>query len=145
MKFPKNNPRGFGRIFKMIKFTDRQKELIEKGILSLATCDLENRPNTVAVSYCRVVEGNKILITDNYMNKTRINLLMNNKVALAIWTSDQKEGYQFKGIAEYLISGKWKKAVNEDPNNKGEAHKAAVLVTVEEIWDLANPRLIARK
>jgi hypothetical protein len=44
-----------------------------------------------------------------------------------------------------LISGKWKKRVDEDQDNKGLAHKAAVLVTVDEIWDLATPKLIAKR
>lgn len=34
--------------------------------------------------------------------------------------------------------------VDEDPDNEGLAHKAVVLVRVEEIWDLAKPRLIAK-
>jgi hypothetical protein len=28
--------------------------------------------------------------------------------------------------------------------NQGLAHKAAILVTITEIWDLANPKLICK-
>lgn len=79
------------------------------------------------------------------MNKARKNLLENDRVAIAVWSDNQEEGYQFKGRAKYLTSGKWKKVVDEDPNNKGLAHKAAVSVIVDEIWDLANPKLLAKR
>lgn len=129
----------------MIKITTNQKKLIEKGALALATSDLSNRPNVVAVACCKVINKDKILITDNFMNKTKKNLLANSRVALAVWSDDWEEGYQFKGKAEYLVSGRWKKAVDENPNNKGLAHKAAVLATIDEIWDLADPKLLAKK
>jgi len=128
-----------------IRINKKQKKLIEKGVLALATSDLENGPNVVAVACCKVVEEDKILIADNFMNKTKNNLLRNNKIAIAVWSQDWEEGYQFKGKAKYLTSGKWKKIVDEDPDNKDLAHKAAVLVTVDEIWDLAEPKLIIKR
>ena len=79
------------------------------------------------------------------MNKTRQNLLKNDHVSLAVWSKDMKSGYQFKGIAKYLSTGKYKNMVDNDPDNKGLAHKGAVLFTVKEIWDLANPKLIYKK
>ena len=129
----------------MIKISNAQKKLIEKQVLALASSDLNNKPNVVAVACCKVVAKDKILVTDNFMNKTRKNLLVNKNVALAVWSKDGEEGYQFKGKAEYLTSGKWKKMVDEDPDNKGLAHKGAVLVTIGEIWDLAEPKLIGKR
>ena len=128
----------------MIKIDLKQKKLIEKQTLALATSDLEGKSNVIAVGCCKAMDKDKILITDNFMNKTKNNLLANNKVAIAVWSDDGKEGYQFKGGGEYLTSGKWKKMVDKDPDNKDLAHKAAVLVTVNEIWDLANPKLLAK-
>ena len=69
---------------KMIKISSKQKKLIEKQVLALATSDLNDKPNVVAVACCKVVNKDKILVTDNFMNKTRRNLLANNKVALAV-------------------------------------------------------------
>ena len=129
----------------MIRITDKQKKLIEKEVMALATSDLNKEPNVVAVACCKVVAKDKILVTDNFMNKTRKNLLMNNKVALAVWSKDWEEGYQFKGKAQYLASGKWKEMVDKDPDNKDLAHKAAVLVTIDEIWDLTEPKLVAKR
>ncbi|HUW22343.1 MAG TPA: pyridoxamine 5'-phosphate oxidase family protein [Candidatus Bathyarchaeia archaeon] len=130
---------------KSVRITKRQKNLIEKGATALATSDLDNRPNVIVVACCKVVDRDKILITDNFMNKTRSNLLKNNRVAIAVWSKDWKEGYQFKGKVQYFTSGKWKRIVDEDPDNKELAHKAAVLVKVDEIWDLAEPKLIIKR
>lgn len=126
-----------------VKITDAQKRLVENEVMALSTVNSEMSPNVVAVACCKVVGSNQILLTDNFMNKTRANLLANPSVALAVWSKDMKEGFQFKGTADYLKSGKWKETVDMDPDNKGLAHKAAVLVTVNEIWDLAEPKLVA--
>ena len=124
---------------------EKQKQLIENEALAFATCDEDNKPNVITVACCKVIDDNKILVTDNFMNKTRKNLLENQKVALAVWSKDLETGFQFKGIAQYLTTGKWKKMVDEDKDNEGLAHKAAILVTVTEIWDLAKPHLMASR
>lgn len=129
----------------MIKISDQQKRLIEAENIALATVNSNGRPNVIAVACCKVVGDDKILITDNFMNKTRKNLLENGKIALAVWSKDGEEGYQFKGTAAYFTSGEWKKMVDLMPDNKGLAHKAAVLVAVEEVWNLISPKLLAAK
>jgi predicted pyridoxine 5'-phosphate oxidase superfamily flavin-nucleotide-binding protein len=128
----------------MVEISPAQKRLIEGGVLALATATNEGSVNVVAVACCKVVGPNLILSTDNYFNKTRLNLLENPRVAVAVWSKDEKEGYQFKGVAQYITSGKWKEIVDKDPDNEGLAHKAAVLIEVKEIWDLVNPKLLAR-
>ena len=128
-----------------IKIKEGQKKLVENGILALATADPTGEVNVVAVACAKVVADDKILMTDNFMNKTRKNLLANNRAAVAVWSKNEDEGYQFKGIAQYLTSGKWKKRVDEDPDNKGLAHKAAVLLTINEIWSLMRQGLIGKR
>ena len=63
---------------------------------------------------------------------------------MSFWDEAGKKAYQLKGNAQYITSGDWKKKVDNDPDNAGFAHKAAVLVTVTEIWDLANPKLLQK-
>ncbi|MBD3362812.1 hypothetical protein GF362_03775 [Candidatus Dojkabacteria bacterium] len=124
----------------MIKINKKQKQFIEEKVLALASVDANGAPNVVAVACCKLVEGNKILITDNFMNKTRKNLLNNKETSIAVWSEDWEEGYQFKGEAQYFSKGKWKKMVDEMSENNGLPHKGAVLFTIKEIWDLANPK-----
>jgi uncharacterized protein len=128
----------------MVRITKEQKELIEKNIIAFATSDSGRNPNVIAVAFCKVYSPDKILITDNFMNKTRKNILNNSNISLAVWNQDMETGFQFKGKAQYLTEGKWKEIIDKDENNKGLAHKAAVLLTVREIWDLANPKLICK-
>jgi hypothetical protein len=126
----------------MIIISPEIKFLLEKSIVAFATVDLSNKPNVVAVAFCKVISDNQILITDNFMNKTRENLENNKNISLSFW--DQDNGYQLKGSAEVFTSGEFKEKVDSDPDNDGLAHKAAILVTINEIWDLSNPKLISK-
>ena len=129
----------------MINFNSGIKSLLEKSICALATVDSNNKPNLIAVACCKVVSDNQVLITDNFMNKTRQNLLNNQNISLSFWDpvdGDNNQGFQLKGTAEVFTEGDWKNMVDNDPDNVGLAHKAAILVTITEIWDLANPKLL---
>lgn len=129
----------------MIKISLEQKQLIENSIIAVATSDLKNRPNVISIDGVKVFLPNQILITDNFMNKTCTNLRQNPQISLAVWNQDGSKAFQFKGTAEYLTSGKYKDIVIKDKNNLGLAHKAAVLITVKEIWDLYDPKLICKE
>jgi predicted pyridoxine 5'-phosphate oxidase superfamily flavin-nucleotide-binding protein len=128
----------------MITINPPIKKLFEESIVALATCNKNGKPNCVCVNHCKVVSPNQILITDKAMNKTKINLLENGQVALTFWDQDGSCAYQFKGNAQYIASGPWKKKVDQDPNNKNSEHKAAILVSIAEIWDLTNSKLLLK-
>jgi predicted pyridoxine 5'-phosphate oxidase superfamily flavin-nucleotide-binding protein len=53
-----------------IKTNRAQKTLIEKEVIAFSTCE-EEKPNVIAIACCKVVAPDKILITDNFMNKTK--------------------------------------------------------------------------
>lgn len=127
----------------MVVITNDIKSIFEKSSIAFSTVDKNSSPNTIVVADCKVVSDNQVLITDNFMNKTRQNLDSNQRVSLTFWTSDENcQAFQFKGLASVFTDGDWKKIVDEDPANVGLAHKAAILVTITEIWDLADPKLI---
>ncbi|MBU0976671.1 MAG: pyridoxamine 5'-phosphate oxidase family protein [Patescibacteria group bacterium] len=119
--------------------TTEQKRLLENSIVSFSTSSIRCRPNLVAVSCVKVVAEDKILITDNFFGKTRKNLLDNSMVSMAVWSPKGTKGWQFKGTARYCTRGKWKKVVDRMKENKGLAHKAAVVIQVKEIYNLASP------
>jgi len=132
----------------MVKITPDIKNIFEKAIIAFTTVSKTYMPNTVAIACAQVISDNQILFTDNFLNKTRQNLLKNNNVSLAFWNIEQSLdglGYQFKGTAQVFTDGKYKEMVDSMDCNQGLAHKAAVLVTVIEIWDLANPKLICKE
>jgi len=131
----------------MVKITPEIKDRFENSVIAFGTVAPDNSPNVIAVACCQVVSDNQVLLTDNFFNKTRTNLSINQKVSLSFWNpidGDNNWGYQFKGTAEVFTDGKWKEMVDADPNNAGLAHKAAILVTITEVWDLASPKLICQ-
>jgi predicted pyridoxine 5'-phosphate oxidase superfamily flavin-nucleotide-binding protein len=116
------------------------KRYIEKKLIYLATSDNKGRPNLITVMYCKLIGKNQILVTDNFMNKTRKNLLQNNKISVVCGAGE--EWYQLKGTAKYLPKGKWKNIVKAMSENKGLAAKAAVLITIKEGYNLGNCKKI---
>ena len=105
------------------------KKIIEENPVAFATVDKIGKPNVNAIAYAKVVSKNQIIITDNYMQQTKENLNDNNNVCLAVWNKDWN-GYKLIGNAEYFPSGKWKKFVEQMPENKGLPAKGAILVTI---------------
>lgn len=132
----------------MVIITPQVKELLESTILAFSTVSVSGTPNTIAIAFCKVVGDNQVLISDNFFNKTRRNLDENKKVSLTFWNKENSPdgvGYQFKGEAEVFTSGTWKDMVDNFDFNQGQSHKAAILVTVTEIWDLSEPHLICKQ
>jgi len=126
----------------MIKITENIRSLIENSNVTLATCNQNNVPNCCVIACAKVINDKQILFTDNYFNKTRSNLEDNKNVSLAICSADGNQAYQLKGTAQIFTEGEYKEMVDNMECNQGLAHKAAVLVSVTEIWDLADPKLI---
>jgi len=120
----------------MIEISPKQKTLIESNPVAFATVDLSNKPNVIEVASVKVVSNNQVLVTDNYMEQTKNNIINNDNVCLAVWDKDWN-GYKIVGTAEYLTDGKWKTYVEQMPDNKGLPAKGAVLITVSNIEKLA--------
>lgn len=129
----------------MTQIPDNIKQLVESTVCALATVDENDIPNVIAISCAKTVSQDQILITDNFFNKTKINIFKNPHVSLAVWSKDEKEGFQLKGKAEYFTSGNWKKKVDKMKENEGLSHKGALLITIKEIWDLGKPKLICKE
>ncbi len=103
-----------------------------EGPLVLTTVSSDGVPNSIYATCVNVFEGDRILIADNYFDKTRQNLKAGCKGAVLFMTSDQK-AYQLKGVLEYHEQGhvfddmkKW-----NPPQHPG--HAVAVLV-IESIY-----------
>jgi len=114
-----------------MKLTKNIKKIIEQNPVAFATIG-NKKPYVIGVASCKVVEGDKILITDNFMKTTVKNLLKNNNVALVVW-NNRWEGYQFLGKAKYYKKGKWLNYVKKLKENKGLPAKGAIVVKVEKI------------
>lgn len=118
----------------IIEMDNKLKKLIEENILGLATITPEKRPYIIAVQYVKVKDG-KLVITDNYMKTTPMNIKLNPNVCLAFWDS-KNEGYRIEGLAEYWIDGEYLQFVKSLKENKNEPCKGAITVTISKIQKL---------
>ncbi len=115
------------------------KELIEsREFISVATCDLEARPNA-APKFLLKVERDHIYLVDYIIGRTFENLQINPKVSLSFIDSFTLIGYQINGKVEIIDSGAEYKDILKELQNKqidlstkrvmdgvvkGQAHKA---------------------
>ncbi|MDD5606704.1 MAG: pyridoxamine 5'-phosphate oxidase family protein [Candidatus Pacebacteria bacterium] len=115
----------------MVKIRPKTKKIIEGNPVAFATVG-NNKPYVIGTAYCRVVEKNKILITDNFMNSTIKNILENNNVALVAW-DNKWNGVQIIGKAKYYKKGKWLDFVKNIEENNGMPSKGAILIKINKI------------
>lgn len=111
------------------------KKIIEENPVALATVTDEAKPNVIGVAYAKVIDSDKIVITDNYMNKTAQDIKRNPSVCLVVWDKSWK-GCKIIGSAEYYDSGKWFDFVKDMPENADCPAKGAVLVNIEKFIEL---------
>ena len=122
----------------MAKLPKEVRESIEKAILKeeafpVATASNDSTANVAYITYLKPIDDETILIADNFLNKTRDNILANSKVSFVVL--DEKKGsYQIKGSAKRLTEGEmfehvqdW--VVNELPR------VAAIVMKVEEVYN----------
>lgn len=121
--------RNFGRLFLVDRMINKTlKNLIEKNALAFATTNKKCNPHCIVVGCPKVVDKNKIVITNVEMVQTIKNIKQNKNVALVVWNRDWEKncfGYKLKGKAKYFTSGKWKNFVDKMPENKEYKPKGA--------------------
>ena len=115
------------------------KALIEsKEFISVASCDLEARPNA-APKFLLKVESSYIYLVDYIIGKTFRNLKVNPRVSLSFFDNNTLVGYQINGNVQIINSGPEYLAALDDLARKeidlsttriidgvikGQAHKA---------------------
>jgi predicted pyridoxine 5'-phosphate oxidase superfamily flavin-nucleotide-binding protein len=125
-----------GTLIKKVEINSAMKKIVEENALGFASVDKNGYPHNIAVAFVKLIEGNKLLISNNYLQETVDNIKNNPNVALVAWIDGWKEnciGYEFMGRAEYFTSGKWLEEIKKIPENKEAPCKGAILVTVNKI------------
>ncbi|MEI6040126.1 MAG: pyridoxamine 5'-phosphate oxidase family protein [Candidatus Berkelbacteria bacterium] len=113
---------------------ENAKKIIKENAVAIATSN-NNQPNVIAVAFVKVIDNNKILITDNFMKKTKEDIETNPNVCLAVWDKDWN-GYKIIGQAKYFATGKYMDLVKAMPENEGLPAKGAILIEVSELLEL---------
>jgi predicted pyridoxine 5'-phosphate oxidase superfamily flavin-nucleotide-binding protein len=120
----------------MAIINEGMKKMIEENAMGLATIGNDGKPHNVAVGYAKVISGDELLLTNNYLNETIENIRENNNIALVVWNKNWKEeciGYELKGTALYFNEGKWIEFIKKIPINKGEPCKGAILIKINNV------------
>jgi len=123
----------------MAQMTERMKEVFDKVptvVLSTATGD--GVPNAVPVGAKKILDGETILISDQFLNKTLANMKSNPRVSVMYWQGH--EGYQLKGTVTIETTGKrfeetahWIEEMSQKAGFPLKS-KGAIIVQIEEIY-----------
>lgn len=112
------------------------KKLLKESMWDLATC-ANGEPNVVPVAFKDVTPDGKLVVGDVFLDTTLKNLTANGgKIAISVYDAKSLEGYQIKGVAEYVTEGKVVKtfkAMVEQMFNGGATAKGALIITPEKV------------
>ena len=112
------------------------KNLLKESMWDLATC-ANGEPNVVPVAFKDVTPDGKLVVGDVFIDTTLKNLSANGgKIAISVYDAKSLEGYQIKGVAEYVTEGevvKTFKAMVEQMFNGGATAKGALIITPEKV------------
>ena len=122
----------------MVQLTNEVKEAISKQIskqdaFPVATSSQDQTPNVVYITYLKVIDDQTVLIADNYLNKTRDNILSNGKIAFAV-LDENKGAFQIKGTAKRLTEGELFDEVQQWVPDR-LPRVAAVVMRIESIYN----------
>ena len=118
----------------MSKITEMIKQIWDEreGPVVLTTVSQEGVPNSIYASSVSLFGDNRLVVADNYFNKTRSNILGGGKGCI-LFMNKAGKAYQAKGKLEYHKDG----ALFDDMKSwNSEKHPgvAALALVVEEIY-----------
>lgn len=117
-----------------MELTDKMIEGIKQNdLFFLATCSNEQIPNVVPIRYIKWLGGNKVLMADNFMKKTKQNILNNPNVSFVV-KEIREYPFQFKGEATIYTEGYYfDEAVKMVENHKP---KSALVMEIKEVYSV---------
>ena len=121
----------------MAVITQDMKDIAAKTrTFIFSTADKNGKPNGVPIGMVRIISDSEVMLTDNFMLKTRKNLEENPAAAISYWSGEDRYGYQLKGKAMIETSGKlFDEATQQVKERKLPfTPKAVVIVKVEEAY-----------
>ena len=119
-----------------MKIPEKIKDIFNNQLVhQLATASINGIPNVSNIGAKYILDDETIVIVDNYMKKTLINVLENPMVAILI--RDGKESYQIKGRCSYLNSGVIYEDAKKWMKSRGEKYpaKGALVIKVKEFFN----------
>ena len=110
--------------------------VLKNGMWDLATC-ADGEPNVVPVAFKDVTDDGKLVVGDVFLETTLNNIKANDgKIAISVYDAENLEGYQIKGIAEYVTEGELVdtfKAMVENMFHGAATAKGALIITPSRV------------
>ncbi len=126
----------------MAIMTQEVKDLFETAQnMVLCTVSADGTPNGAAIGMKNVIDDETVYISDQFFNKTLVNLKDNQKVAVAFWTGH--DAYQIHGTARYVNDGEEFAAQKEIVDGKFAAMgmpiraKGGCFIHVDAVYQMA--------
>ena len=101
----------------------------------LATCSVDGVPNVSNIGGKYIRDDGSIVVVDNHMVKTKINVQENPSIAILI--RRDKLSYQIKGTCVYVSDGPEYEEARAWMKARGDKYpaKGALIITVESVFD----------
>lgn len=110
--------------------------VLKKGMWDLATC-ANGEPNVVPVAFKDVAEDGTLYAGYVFLDTTLKNIQASGgKIAISAYDAQKLEGYQIKGIAQYVTEGEVVntfKAMVEKMFNGAATAKGALIIKPEKV------------
>jgi len=103
-----------------------------EGPIVLTTVDADGQPNSIYATCVSRYDDERIVVADNYFDKTRRNIRAGSRGAVLFITSDKKS-YQLKGLIEYHEGGTVFEDMKRWNPEQHPGHAAAALL-VREVY-----------
>ena len=113
-----------------------KEKMTKAGILQLGTASKAGVPN-IAPMGAVMIEDDKILIANNFMNKTMKNILENPQVSVLAWSRELGDCIQLKGTAEIMKDTTEHKKMHDILEAKKPGAypcKDLVVITIKDIF-----------
>lgn len=102
---------------------------LRNGPIVLTTVDSNGTPNAIYATCTKKFNEEKLVVADNFFNKTRANILAGSKGSMLFITKEGK-AFQVKGAIDYVKDGEIYDFIKAD----FQGAVAATVVNVEEVY-----------
>lgn len=118
----------------MNKMPEAVAEQWEKreGSVVFSTVDADGTPNSIYATCVGLYEGSKVVVANNYFDKTMTNI-KNGSRGSVVFITAEKKAYQVKGSVEYFTEGPVFDFMKSWNPEKHPGHGAAA-VNVEAVY-----------
>ena len=117
-----------------MKLTNEMVDAIKNNdLFYLATCSSKQVPNVVPIKCLKWISNNRVLVADNFMKKTKQNILDNSNVSFVV-EKIREYPFQFKGKIKVYTEGEYYEEVKKMVEKY--TPKSALVIEISEVYSV---------